>query len=577
MEVMEVTEAKGSGFHALTRRQLVSTLVGLMLTLLLASLDGTIVGTAMPRIIAQLNGFERYAWVTTTYLLTSTICVPIFGKLSDIYGRKWFFIGGAALFVAASALCGAAGDLPLPLDGMNQLIVFRGLQGIGGGIISGIVFAVIGDIFPPAQRAKFQGLFSAVFGLSSVFGPSLGGWITDNFSWRWVFYVNLPVGIIAIAVLLLEFPYFREEGVERSIDWAGVATLIGGLVPLLLALTWVSEYGWGAPRVVGGLVIAVVVLAAFLVCESRAAEPILSLALFKNPIFSVSAVALFMTGMGMFGAILFIPLFMQGVIGVSATQSGSLLTPLMLTLIIGSIVSGQVIGRTGKYKYQAIAGLAIMTGGLLLLAGMHSDTTRGIVVRNMVLVGVGLGLTMPVYTLVVQNSVERRMIGAATAATQFFRQIGGTVGTAIFTSIMLGRFSDHFNAGVPAGTPPQVLAAFKNPLQLAQVLPQLQAQFGQTAAGAQLLQALLGNVKGSLVFAIQGSFLLGAVLMAGACVVNFFLKEVPLKKSYDAEVAPAEAAAAASPEGPFATTDAALPDGRAVVGAGARGAEERAD
>jgi MFS family permease len=238
-------ETPGGSFHALTRRQLIGTIAGLMLTLLLASLDQTIVGTAMPKIIANLNGFDRYAWVTTAYLLTSTIAVPIFGKLSDIYGRKWFYLGGTVLFIAASALCGAAGDLPLPLDGMNQLILFRGLQGVGGGVISGIVFIVIGDLFPPAQRAKYQGLFSAVFGLSSVFGPTLGGWITDSFSWRWVFYVNLPVGLLAIVVLALEFPYFRPEGVTRVIDWAGVATLIGGLVPLLLALTWVSEYGWG--------------------------------------------------------------------------------------------------------------------------------------------------------------------------------------------------------------------------------------------------------------------------------------------------------------------------------------------
>ena len=575
METAQTAEAGSAGFHALTRRQLIGTVAGLMLTLLLASLDGTIVGTAMPRIIAQLNGFERYAWVTTVYLLSSTIAVPIFGKLSDIYGRKWIFLGGAVIFVAASALCGAAGDLPLPLDGMNQLILFRGIQGLGGGMISGIVFAVIGDIFPPAQRAKFQGLFSGVFGLSSVFGPTLGGWITDNFSWRWVFYVNLPVGIVALLVLFFFFPYFKPEGVKRSIDWAGVATLIGSLVPLLLALTWVSEYGWGATRVIAGLVIGVVVLGAFLFFESRAEEPILDLKLFKNSIFSVSAVALFMTGMGMFGAILFIPLFMQGVIGTSATQSGSLLTPLMLTLIVGSIASGQLIGRTGRYKVQAILGLAIMTGGLLLLAGMHTDTTRGTVVRNMIVVGLGLGLTMPVYTLVVQNSVERRQIGAATAATQFFRQIGGTVGTAIFTSIMLGRFRSDFAAGVPAGTPPQVVAAFGNPLQLAQILPQLQAQFGQTPAGAQLLQALLGHVKESLVYAIQGSFLLGAVLMAAACVVNFFLKEVPLKKSYD-EPAPEQGVAAASPEGPYATDGAALPDGRAAL-AGARGGDGRTD
>jgi EmrB/QacA subfamily drug resistance transporter len=575
MEVAHTPEGQGTGFHALTRRQLIGTVAGLMLTLLLASLDGTIVGTAMPRIIAQLNGFERYAWVTTVYLLSSTIAVPIFGKLSDIYGRKWIFLTGAVIFVIASALCGAAGDLPLPLDGMNQLILFRGIQGLGGGMISGIVFAVIGDIFPPAERAKFQGLFSGIFGLSSVFGPTLGGWITDNFSWRWVFYVNLPVGIIAIAVLYFFFPYFKPEGVKRSIDWAGVTTLIGSLVPLLLALTWVSEYGWGSSRVIGGLVIGLVVMAAFLFFESRAEEPILDLSLFRNPIFSVSAVALFMTGMGMFGAILFIPLFMQGVIGVSATESGSLLTPLMLTLIVGSIVSGQVIGRTGHYKIQAILGLAIMTGGLLLLAGMHTDTTSVVVVRNMIIVGLGLGLTMPVYTLVVQNSVERRMIGAATAATQFFRQIGGTVGTAIFTSIMLGRFRSSFEAGVPAGTPPQVVSAFENPLQLVQILPQLQAQFGQTPAGAQLLQLLLGNVKESLVYAIQGSFLLGAVLMALACVVNFFLKEVPLKKTFDD--APGQAAAAASPDGTVAPGTAVRADERVPAGVSGRIADERAD
>src|SRR5215212_6694201 len=217
MEEFGATEARGSGFHALTRTQLIGTIAGLMLALLLAALDQTIVGTAMPRIIAQLNGFERYAWVTTTYLLTSTIAVPIIGKLSDMYGRKWFLLGGAIIFVVASALCGASGDLPLPLDGMNQLILFRGLQGIGGGMITGIVFTVIGDIFPPTERGKIQGIFSAVFGLSSVFGPALGGWITDHLSWRWVFYVNLPVGIVAVGALFFFFPYFKPEGNKRVI------------------------------------------------------------------------------------------------------------------------------------------------------------------------------------------------------------------------------------------------------------------------------------------------------------------------------------------------------------------------
>jgi EmrB/QacA subfamily drug resistance transporter len=564
MDEFGAAEVRGSGFHALTRPQLIGTIAGLMLTLLLAALDQTIVGTAMPRIIAQLNGFERYAWVTTTYLLTSTITVPIVGKLSDLYGRKWFLLGGAVIFVAASALCGAAGDLPLRMDGMNQLILFRGIQGIGAGMITGIVFTVIGDIFPPAERGKIQGAFSAVFGLASVFGPALGGWITDNFTWRWVFYVNLPVGIVAIAALYFFFPYFNPEGGRRVIDWAGVTTLIACLVPLLLALTWIATYGWTSARTLGLLAFAAVMLGAFLFFETRAEEPILSLALFKNRTFSISAVALFMTGMGMFGAILFIPLFMQGVIGSSATQSGSLLTPLMLTLIGGSIISGQLVSRTGHYKYQAIIGLAIMTGGLLLLAGMHSDTTQAIVVRNMVVFGLGLGLTMPIYTLIVQNAVERRVLGAATAATQFFRQIGGTIGTAIFTSIMLSRFSSHFDANVPAGTPPQLVEPFKNPLQLVQILPQLQAQFAQIPNGLQFLQAMLTNVKESLVYAIQGSFLLGAVLVAVACGVNFFLKELPLRKSFAEPVpATAQAIAAESPEVVLATErEAALADRR---------------
>jgi EmrB/QacA subfamily drug resistance transporter len=543
MEVAHTDNERGTGFHALTRPQLIGTMVGLILTLLLSALDQTIVGTAMPRIIAQLNGFERYAWVTTVYLLTSTITVPIVGKLSDMYGRKYFLLAGAILFVAASALCGASGDLPLPLDGMNQLILFRGLQGIGGGMIAGIVFAVIGDIFPPAERGKVQGIFAGVFGLSSVVGPALGGWITDNFSWRWVFYVNLPVGLLAIAALFIAFPYFAPEGGKRAIDWWGVATLIASLVPILLALEWVTTYGWGSSRVIGGLVFGFVMLVAFIVAESRAKEPILSLDLFKNRVFSVSAVALFMTGMGMFGAILFIPLFMQGVIGVSATQSGSLLTPMMLALIVGSITSGQTVSRLGRYKMVAMVGLAIMTVGLVLLGGMHSDTTRWIVVRNMIVVGLGLGLTMPIYPLAVQNSVDRRMLGAATAATQFFRQIGGTVGTAIFTSLMLSRYHEQFNATAPAGVPAQALAAFDNPLQLVQIRAALETQFGAQPGGAALLATLLNNVKESLVYAIQGSFILAAILLGITLVVNIFLKEIPLRKRDENVAAEVNAAA----------------------------------
>jgi EmrB/QacA subfamily drug resistance transporter len=547
-----------SGFHALDRRQLIGTIIGLQLTLLLSALDQTIVGTAMPKIIANLNGFERYTWVTTAYLLTSTIAVPIFGKLSDIYGRKWFYLGGAALFVGASALCGAAGDLPLPLDGMNQLILFRGLQGLAGGIISGLTFTVIGDIFPPAERGKYQGLFTAVWGLASVFGPTLGGWITDNLNWRWVFYVNVPVGAVALTVLWIAFPYFKPEGVRRVVDYAGVAALIACLVPLLLALTWAGEaqYSWTAPRVIGGLLFAATMLGAFIFIETRALEPVLPLSLFKNSIISVSSISLFMTGMGMFGAILFIPLFMQGVIGISATQSGSLLTPMMLALMAGSIISGQLVSWLGRYKLLAFAGLALMFGGLVLLGGMGADTSRGIVVRNMLFVGVGLGLTMPIYTLIVQNAVDPRQMGIATASAQFFRLIGGTVGTAIFGSFMLNRYTNYFNNHVPAGVPQQTLPAFMNPLGLIQVLPQLREQFGKLPGGEQLLNGLLVITRDALVSALDVVFLVGAVLIAVSFVSNFFLKEVPLRKRN----APATAQPAAQPADQPAVARHAVPE-----------------
>ncbi len=538
-------------FQSLSKRQLIGTVIGLQLTLLLAALDNTIVGTAMPQIIAQLDGFDRYAWVTTAYLLTSTIAVPIFGKLSDLFGRKWIFLGGAVAFVATSALCGAAGSIPgLGGGGMNQLIAFRALQGLSAGVITGLTFTIIGDIFPPADRGKYQGLFSGVWGLASVFGPTLGGYITDSLSWRWVFYVNLPVGIAAVAVLFVAFPDIRPQGVRRAIDWLGVTTLTAGLVPLLLALTWVTNYGWISTRVLSLLGVAVAMLGAFIWAESRAAEPIMPLTLFKSRIVAVSSISLFLTGMGMFGSILFIPLFMQAVLNISATRSGSLLTPLMLMLVFGSILSGQLISRLGRYKFLAIGGLAIMASGMFMMAGMGIDTTQGIVVRNMIIVGLGLGLVMPLYTLIVQNAVPQRMLGVATASTQFFRSIGGTVGAAVFGSIMLGRYRSTFDAGIPQGVSAQAVEPFRNPLQLSQIMGQLQKTFATIPNGPAILGQLLGNVKVALVNGIGGVFLIGAIVVAAATVINVFLPEIPLRKTF----APPEATAeVASPEGAYAT------------------------
>jgi len=510
-----------SGVVQLTRPQLLGTMLGLLLSVLLASLDQTIVGTAEPRIIAQLSGFDRYPWVATSYLLTSTLAIPIFAKLSDIYGRKWFFLSGAAMFIMTSALCGAAGKLNfLGIDGMNQLIVSRGLQGIGGGMMMGLAFTIIGDVFSPAERGKYQGFFAATYGLASIFGPTLGGWLTDHVSWRACFYVNLPVGIIAILAIWLEFPYWRPEGVKRSIDWAGVSTLILCIVPLLLAFTWVTEYGWGSPRVESLLVMAVAMLVAFIYIEGKALEPLIPLVLFRNSIISMCSVASFVLGMGMFGVIIYLPLFMQGVLGVSATESGNLLTPLLLSSVVGSIITGQINLRLRTYKPSAVAGSAMVAAGMILFARMGATTLHREVITAMLIAGFGMGLLMPVYTVAIQNAASREHMGAASALPTFFRSIGSTVGVAIFGTVLLTNYQHDFAKGVPAGTPASALKPFLNPLMLAQMHPQMDAA---------LLKTLLGNVRSSLVHGINLIFVSSAVIMSATVVLNLMLRNIPLR------------------------------------------------
>lgn len=537
-----------------TARGLNGTIAGLLLVLLMASLDQTIVGTAMPHIIAELHGFSRYGWVTTAYLLTSTASVPIFGKLSDIYGRKRFYLAGAALFILSSALCGAAGAIPGLGDGMTQLIVFRGLQGLGGGIVMTITFVVIGDLFPPRERGRFQGMFAGVQGVAAVVGPALGGWITDHLSWRWVFYVNMPVGLLALAVLFFAFPDVRPKNTGRAIDWPGVALLLACLIPLLLALTWVSTEGWHAPRVLGGLVLSAVMLAAFLAAERRAADPLLPLSLLKLPVVAISLFSLFTLGLSLFGVTLFLPLFMQGVVGVSATRSGSLLTPMMLMMVAGSLVGGQIMTRTGRYKVMALTGLASMTAGMALLSRLGLHATQAQTVQDMLLLGLGLGLVQPIYSVVVQNSAPPGMLGTATAAAQFSRAIGGTLGAAIFSSIMLGRYARHLSASLPASAPPVVAHALRDPLHLAQAHPALQVAVGPGPGGQALLASLLALAKSALVFALDDVFLIAAFLIGAALLSNFFLPEVILRRTNAA--APAEAAASAVPVAPAPFVDA---------------------
>ena len=518
------------GIVRLTRPQLVGTMTGLVLAMFLAALDQTIVGTAEPRIIASLSGFNRYPWVATAYLLTSTVVLPIIAKLSDLWGRKWLFLWGSAVFVATSALCGASGNLNfIGLDGMNQLILFRGLQGVGAGAIMGLIFTIVGDIFSPAERGRYQGFFSGVWGLAAIFGPTLGGWLTDHISWRATFYVNLPVGIIAIAAIYFEFPDIRPQAVRRVLDWAGVFTLLACIGPLLLAFTWVTEYGWGSGRVETLLGIATVMLVAFLYSESKAVEPLIPLTLFHDPVIRVSSICMFVLGMGMFGMIIYLPLFMQGVLGVSATQSGTLMTPMMLGSVTGSFLGGQMTYRLRSYKIPGLLGSILVTSGMTIFAVMDAATLRVHVVLGMIITGLGMGLLQPVYTVAVQNVAPRAQMGAATASTIFFRAIGSTVGVALFGSVLLTNYHAEFSRRLPPGVPQEGLDLFNHPLLLIQMRPQMEAVFSRYPNGLELMQTLMVNVRESLVHGLHLIFVSSACVMAGAVVLNLLLKNVPLR------------------------------------------------
>jgi MFS family permease len=396
-------------------------------------------------------------------------------------------------------------------------------------MVLGILFTIVGDIFSPAERGRYQGLFAAVWGLASIFGPTLGGWLTDHWSWRACFWVNLPVGVVAVAAIYFEFPHMKPQGATRRLDWAGFATLIGTVVPLLLALTWATQYGWTSVRVESLLALSAVMLVAFLYVESAAAEPVIPLVLFRDPIIAICSICAFVLGIGMFGVIIYLPLFMQGVLGVSATQSGNLLTPLMMGAVVGSIVGGQTVSRTGTYKSVALVGSMLVAIGMVLFARLGIDTPRMYVVYGMVISGLGMGLLQPVYTLAVQNVAPRRQMGAATSSTIFFRSIGSTVGVAAFGSIMLTRYHASFAESMPAHVPAQALPYFANPLLLVQVRPQMEAAFARFPGGTALLQTLFDNVRASLASGLHLIFVCSAVIMVLSVLLHVALRSEPLR------------------------------------------------
>jgi EmrB/QacA subfamily drug resistance transporter len=474
---------------------------GLMTAILLAAVDQTIVATALPRVVSDLGGLAQYSWVFTSYMLASTVTVPLYGKLGDIYGRRRMFFVAISLFVVGSALCGLA-------QGMTELIVFRAVQGLGAGGIFPLALAVVGSIVPPRDRGRYQGLIGGAFAFASIIGPALGGFIVDNTSWRWIFYVNVPVAGLALLVIALTMPA-RTQRREHSLDVLGATLLAGGTTGLLLGLVWGGrEYPWTSAPVVGVFAAAVVLLVAFVFAERSAEEPILPFDLLRNSNVAAGVACMGLAGMAMFGTISFVPLFVQGVIGTSATESGVVLTPFILGAVLTSIVSGQVVSRWGRYRLNALLGPLVLALGLFLLSRMDAATTNGEAARDMVIAGIGLGSMMQVFVLSVQNAVPVRVIGAATALTQFSRSIGATLGVTIMGTIV--------NQGLPA-----------------------------SLRGEVPTHRLPPALRETLADAITPAFLAASVVALGVWVIAAWgVKEVPLRAGF--EDATAEAAVEAS-------------------------------
>ncbi|OLC32181.1 MAG: hypothetical protein AUH31_01240 [Armatimonadetes bacterium 13_1_40CM_64_14] len=494
-------------------------LVGVLMGLFVAALDQTIVATALPAIIADLHGIDLLAWVPAGYLVASTTTVPIYGKLSDLYGRRSIMLVGLLIFLAGSALCGIAAS-------MMQLISFRVLQGIGAAALTSSAFATIADLFVPAERPRYQGLFGGVFALASVVGPYLGGVLTDHISWRWIFYVNLPIGLVAMAFIIARMPRLHS-GLRASVDWAGTVLLIAAVVPLLLGLTLDKHvYPWSSPLVVGLFAVAVLATGLLLVVEARASSPVIPLDLFRNRTFTVVCAASLLIGASFFAAIFFISIFMVNVVGVSATAAGSTLIPLTFSLVASAVTSSMIVQRLGRYKWIIMAGFAVALTGFGLLATLGTDATRWDVTWRMIVLGVGLGPAMPLLNLVIQNAVPFQKVGVATASRQFFLQIGAAVGTAVFGTVLSTRLTAQ-------------LARTAGPF-LAQLSPSVRAvnlehlRSGAVTSGAvsgSMSPALREVVRQAFAVSVTQIYTYAAFVLAAALLVIVALPEIPLRRS----------------------------------------------
>ncbi|MDK7750501.1 MDR family MFS transporter [Brevibacterium sp. UMB10442] len=491
-------------------------IAGLMLGMFVAAISQTIVGPALPRIVAELGGMEHYSWIATAAMLMSAVTVPVVGKLSDMYGRKPFYIGGLVVFMLGAALAGMATNFWF-------LVFARALQGAGMGTLMPLSQTIIGDIIPPRQRGKYQGLMGATFGIASVAGPLLGGWVTDTLGWRYLFYLALPIGVVAL-VFLAKFMHVPQQRSQGGLDYLGIITLTPGLVIGLLAISWGGNtYEWTSPVILGMGAVAVVLLAAFVWVETRVENPLIPLRMLRSSTVSLSILASFFIAVAMFGAIIYIPVYAQGVLSVSATQSGAILIPLNVAMIVTSILMGVVITKTGNYKVILIAGAMMLLGGYVLLSMLTWQSNLWDLTLAMTVVGMGLGMSMQTYTLVVQNAVDRTELGVATAAVQFFRNVGSTIGIAVLGSIMSSAMVPKIQEHLPAGAKDMG-----------------GAMGADSGVGSALDPAKLESLPGPIVDAIhQGMgeamhlvFVSGVPFVVAALVLALFVKQLTLRTTH---------------------------------------------
>ncbi len=519
-------------------------LSAVLITLFFSSLDLTAVATAMPTIIGDLKGFSVYAWVFTAYMIASTVTIPVYGKLSDIYGRKPFYILGLALFMLGSALSGQA-------HSMRELILFRAFQGLGGGALLTMPQATVGDIFNPRERGRWMGVITMTYGVATIVGPALGGWITDRLGWRWIFYINLPVAAIALAFILFALPRVRTEK-KASVDWRGTVLLTSGLVFLLLAVTWAGgRYAWGSPVILALLVLSFSVLGLFTWAERRAAEPILPMHFFRVRLFAIANSVSFLLGMTMYGTMLYFPLYIQGVLNLSPEKSGVVMAPMMFGFIGAAVIAGLIITRTGKYKILAMTTAGIMCGGLFLVTRLGTGSTSGLVVRDTLIAGMGIGGLMPTLNVAIQNAFPYKVLGVVTASQQFVSLLGGIIAAPILGTVLTNTFSSRLQQLMSpelrtaiAGLPASQQQAYLDPQSLIDTSTQAMIRTHFSAFGVRadaLYHGFLDAVHQALAGGMRRLFFLSLLVGLISFALCLFLPEIRLKRDefyHDSKPAP---------------------------------------